>query len=266
MHPKHFEYFNDVRRSLTNYLLEYGQTHLTETWHDKPGIPMRAVFNISYRFPITHQNITSMKPNQPWADLHHKERVSGEPLNPPPSHAIWPHAQSGNKDFRPEDKFSHTYPERFWPKHAGEWAPRTSDGSTLHSHKGIRFYYGDLQDVINLLGSKPNTRQAFLPVWFPEDTGSVSGQRVPCSLGYLFYQVQGHLHCNYYMRSCDFLLHWEDDMYLATQLLLHVLLTAAGNTVWKAGYLTASIANLHVAEANLYALGKLKNKEYGKNL
>jgi hypothetical protein len=58
------------------------------------------------------------QPNLPWADDHFAERVSGFPLNPPPSWAWWPWAGSAAK-FRSSEKFNHTYPERYWPKEAG---------------------------------------------------------------------------------------------------------------------------------------------------
>ena len=63
--------------------------------------------------------------------------------------------------------------------------------------------YGDLDDVVTLLTNDPLTRQAFLPMWFPEDTGVVHGTRVPCSLGYHFMQRDGRLSITYYIRSCD---------------------------------------------------------------
>src|SRR5262245_9321217 len=37
-------------------------------------------------------------PNLPWAEAHFQERVSGIPLNPPPSSEYWPYQQEGHKD------------------------------------------------------------------------------------------------------------------------------------------------------------------------
>src|SRR3546814_17811567 len=68
----------------------------------------------------------------------------------------------------------------------------------------------------------PYTRQAYLPVWFPEDTGSASGQRVPCTLGYQFLIRETPagkvLHIIYNMRSCDFMRHLADDIYMTIRL------------------------------------------------
>ena len=118
-----------------------------------------------------------IRPNVAWADEHFQERVGGIPLNPPPSHQRWPYAQKNNAEFGGVTKFSHTYPERIWPKY-GELDSETWNDKT--ELEGIRFKYGDFMDVVNLMEKEPFTRQAFLPIWFPEDTGVVHGERVPC--------------------------------------------------------------------------------------
>lgn len=148
-------------------------------------------------------------PNLPWAEEHFLERISGIPHNPPPSHIRWPFAQRSNQAHILDEKFSHTYPERIWPKFAG---------SGFASMEGIRYPYGDLHDVVDLLRKSPHTRQAYLPIWFPEDTGAVAGQRVPCTLGYHFLLRNGKLKVVYYIRSCDFFRHFNDDVYLACRL------------------------------------------------
>lgn len=175
-------------------------------------------------------------PNLPWAEDHFQERVSGKPLNPPPSNEWWPFAQNGHADHvNKEGKFSHTYPERFWPKHAGHdrcncsIAAEVEDGKETgyYSHhwdchygpkQGIRFRYGDLNDVVARLVKSPLTRQAYLPVWFPEDTGAPEGERVPCTIGYHFMIREGRLHVSYTIRACDFMRHFKDDVYMAVRL------------------------------------------------
>jgi len=164
--------------------------------------------------PDEIDDLASMiQPNLPWAEDHFLERVSGKPLNPPPSSAYWPYKQGEHDDHvDAAGLFSHTYPERFWPKHAG----------TAHrelNRLGIRYEYGDLNDVVVQLRKSPLTRQAYLPVWFPEDTGAVSGQRVPCTLGYHFLIRNDMLHTTYLIRSCDFMRHFKDDVYMAARLL-----------------------------------------------
>ena len=202
----------------------------------KPEMRMREVLNCSFRVSTGWiENLDKyredIKPNLPWADDHFLERVSGEPLNPGEQWKNWPWALSADK-FRTEGKkFSHSYMERYWPKFAGysdenraeakkvekEWP-----GALMPNH-GIRYNYGDLNDVVSHLLADPLTRQAYLPVWFPEDTGVVHGERVPCSLGYHWIQRNGYLHATYYIRSCDFYRHFRDDLYLTVRLWLWLL-------------------------------------------
>jgi hypothetical protein len=167
---------------------------------------------ISMLIPETVDELRKItEPNLPWADEHFAERVGGVPVNPPPSHKHWPWARhNANHQDGIEEKFSHTYPERFWPKAASD------EYTVMH---GIRYRYGDLEDVVTLLVNRHLTRQAFLPVWFPEDTGAVHGKRVPCTIGYHFIVRGGYLHCFYPMRSCDFVRHLRDDVYLAGRLM-----------------------------------------------
>ena len=116
--------------------------------------PMVELLNHTIKFVIPDnmvQVIDEVRPNLPWAKDHLQERVGGEPLNPPPSNEWWPFAQRGNKQFKADEKFSHTYPERLW-------SPKL---------KGIRYDYGNMGDVVDMLRKEPFTRQAFLPMWFP---------------------------------------------------------------------------------------------------
>lgn len=196
-----------------------------------------------------------------WAREHFEERVSGQPMNPAPSHVRWPYAVRGNADHTDAaTRFDHTYPERFWPQHAGHEheamgsayaAPETID-DLCGGTPGIRFHYGDLDDVVNLLVRSPLTRQAYLPIWFPEDTGAVDGQRVPCTLGYHFMQRGNFLSCRYYLRSCDIYRHLSNDVFFAAALMHWVCGQVAERTErremklkMRPGSLTIHIASLH---------------------
>jgi hypothetical protein len=169
-----------------------------------------------------------IQPNCPWADDHfEKDRVSGEPLNPGLTWQSWPYGHSANK-FRDDDgQFNHTYAERYWPRYAG----MTPEGRLFdiyldhdeQTRQGIRYPYGDLADVVKQLAREPHTRQAILPVFFPEDTGAVHGGRVPCSLFYQFLVRNNEMDVSYVIRSCDMVRHFRDDIYLTVRLLLWVL-------------------------------------------
>lgn len=202
-----------------------------------------------YRKNLEHFQ-SMVKPNLPWAEDHFLERVSGEPLNPPPSESYWPFAQQGNAAHKKDQQFSHTYPERFWPRHAGEEADQAWDISspTNRGHWGIRYRYGDLEDLVKILQRNSRSRQAYLPVWFPEDLAAAdAGLRVPCTLGYHFQlQRDDYLHMSYYMRSCDLVRFFRDDVYMAGRLLQWV----AHETGMRPGKMMMYIANIHAFEGD----------------
>jgi hypothetical protein len=226
MHSRFRTAINQVGRDLK--LLSYevdGKRWQSVDVSDKPEMKMREIFNTSFSVSLNHEDYhdyqTDIGPNLPWADDHFEERVGGQPLNPGVEWRNWPWAQSAD-NFRTEgeSKFSHTYMERYWPKGAGKI---TAHGGEWNNGHGIRYALGDLADVLDHLFSNPETRQAYLPVWFPEDTGVVHKERVPCTLGYHFLVRHGYLHCTYYIRSCDFVRHFRDDLYLSLRLQLWVL-------------------------------------------
>jgi hypothetical protein len=235
-----------LRADLLQQLL-YESDHVeVDTWHaqdvsGKPEMVSQEILHTNFAFPVVPgQEVLQIviEPNMPWAEDHFKERISGQPLNPSPSEAWWPYAVRGNAQHKEGDKFSHTYPERYWPAQAG----RENGGVNY----GIRYVYGDLYDVIQLLREHPLTRQAYMPVWFPEDTGAISGQRVPCSIGYHFIQRRGKLDLFYFIRSCDFLRHFADDMYMTARLLQYVvgMLQGYGQQVSE-GNMHVHITSLH---------------------
>lgn len=239
----------------------------------------------------------AIEPNLPWADDHFLERVGGKPLNPGVEWAHWPWGNSANSfrsenvplgshNSSPYDQakrvaqitasepapdgyvkgFSHTYMERMWPKVANTKVMTRDAGIAdgigfidrrLSVHTGIRYPYGDASDVVDHLLKAPDSRQAYLPIWFPEDTGKLD-VRVPCTLGYHFIQRHGYLHCTYYIRSCDLYRHFRDDVYLTVRLQLWMLEElrkrqadpggSEGDVDWlkvKPGMFTMHIVSLH---------------------
>lgn len=252
-------------------LFKYFQTSLIEAplvatgeWQsqdisDKPMLATHELTNVSFDMAIPNdpaQLAELTGAHLPWAEDHFQERVGGEPLNPSPSEEWWPFAQKVNREHKSEEggMFSHTYPERMWPKYAGDGGPIGLEKQELRDNplRGIRFEYGDLQDVVDQLTRGPMTRQAFLPIWFPEDTGAVHRKRVPCTLGYHFLIRDGKLQITYYMRSCDLIRHFQDDVYMAGRLAqwmvaeLNETATGKGETLrLGVGTLIMHIVSLH---------------------
>ena len=180
------------------------------------------------------------KPNLPWAEDHFQERVSGKALNPGEQYKNWPWYDQGVEGHKPAGKFSHTYMERFWP----------IDARYPEFPFGIRHSWGDLSTLVTLLKERPGTRQAYLPIWFPEDlTAALSGARVPCTLGYHFQvrpvNLMGRfLDVFYPMRSCDFFRYLRDDAYMAGRLVQWICQKT--DYKFEPGTLTMHIANLHI--------------------
>lgn len=237
-----------------------------QSWQSvKAPQPMPEILNYSFALDLCgivelgpYQ--TAIRPNLPWADDHFvSERISGHPLNPGTQWRKWPYALSADRhrrDGEEDPQFDHSYAERYWPKYAGR-----TKGGLLGSEiagnprKGIRFPYGDLSDLLKLLQQDPLTRQAYLPVWFPEDlAAAVESKRVPCTLGYHFILREGKFHVVYPMRSCDYIRHFADDVYLTIRLLLAILAivkTRVGRSPWTEalpGTLTMHITSLHLFE------------------
>lgn len=223
----------------------------------------------------------TIRPSLPWADDHFLERVGGQPINPGVEWRNWPWSNSANT-FRNQGRFNHNYMERLWPK----FARRTETGELPQGSSGVRRYpmtdrrpkmgighaYGDLQDLIELLCAQPYTRQAYIPLFFPEDTGIGDGGRKMCSLGYHFLlrDIRTLTGCQtpllnvwYPMRSCDFIRHWADDCYLAIRLLLWVLDQCRSideTNFWKSvrpGVFSMHMTSLHVFPNDFHD-GKLK--------
>jgi len=228
-----------------------------ELLHHAFKVPMRLTALSHYREQI--------KPNLPWADDHFMERVSGNPLNPGIEWRNWPWGASADRfridpasvgDPGSERIFDHTYAQRYWPRLAGRFPggiipDPSEDQPTPASRWGIYFEYGDLDDVVLELVKEPTTRQAILPIFFPEDTGWRADRRKPCSVSYTFMMnnTKG-LDIFYHLRSCDLIRHYRDDLYLTVRLLLWILDRLRSIDPWwnsiAPGDFACYIQNLHV--------------------
>jgi len=224
---------------------------------NNPAARMYELMNINFQVPLggvedlDHWR-RDIQPNLPWADDHFLERVGGEPLNPGVEWRNWPWGKSAAK-FRNEGEiFNHTYMERLWPRFA-----RTTPGGRRpfpdNPRRGITWEYGDLDSLVDLLVRDPSTRQAWIPLFFPEDTGYGDGGRKPCTLGYQIIVRENRIHMWYPLRSCDLVRHFHDDCYLAVRLLLWILnrCREARSSQWgtvQPGTYSMHMTSLHVFE------------------
>lgn len=254
----YFGRLSDAIKDAKWQLKKYGRLVRTQKWQaldveNSQHGKMFELFDYSFsaKIPQTMDElIIQTQPNLPWAENHFQERVSGVPLNPGEEYKNWPFFQRQAENDRHRDdngKHSHTYMERMW----------------TYSIPGIRYGFGNLGDVVQMLSEDPSTRQAYLPIWFPEDTGAKHGERVPCSLGYHFLIRDGELHVTYDIRSCDLYRHFNDDIYMAARLgqwmvkeLKYLHQTRGTFDDLKVGRLRMNIISLHIFQVEVGKLQK----------
>lgn len=270
--------FTELRRKLIRQYEHSSHEVKTERWQGvdimrRPEMASTELMNVSYTIDLMaihdlHFWCQDVRPHLPWADDHFAERVCGYPINPGVEWANWPWGDSAKKFIEEGGMFNHNYMERYWPKHAHDGAPpsRTAEewvnnenemaaGRPWLHNEGIRHVWGDLGDLVNLLAKEPLTRQGWIPIFFPEDTGYGDGGRKPCTLGYQFMVRDGRLHCYYPLRSCDFIRHWCDDIYLTIRLMLWIIEECSKiDPVWERvqlGSLSMHMTSLHVFKNDL---------------
>lgn len=218
----------------------------TERWQgldiqNRPEAEMLEILNWDFRVPMYGEDLEryqrEIQPNLPWADDHFAERVCGHPVNPGETWKTWPWAQTARDFLDADGRFEVNYMERYW-------------AGSIPEVRGIRNRsWGDLDDIIALLSREPLTRQAYLPIFFPEDTGGRG--RTPCSLGYHWLMRGGFLHVFYPIRSCDYYRHFRDDIYLTVRLTMWLLqqLREQAPKPWSSvrlGYFAMWIGSLHL--------------------
>jgi thymidylate synthase len=260
--------YNDIR---AEYLNLEGRAKEVNTGHwqslkDTPHSKTRELLHVAIEARVSRTSGAwgaFMQPNLPWAEDHFLERVSGKPLNPGEQYKFWPWYAGGVEDHKQPGEFSHTYMERFWAAEA-----MRQNGYEPH---GIRYKVGDLENLLHLLKREPKTRQAYLPIWFPEDVwaASVVKQRVPCTLGYHFMLRDDQLHCFYPMRSVDFVRYLRDDLYMAGRLVQWIIdelkdIEEGQDDTWVdviPGKLTLFASSLHIFEGDIPKLTR-EHHEY----
>lgn len=274
MRPYQFPTFALATEQLSHRLRYKSKLVHSARWQgadiaSRPEMATHELTHTAFCVPLGHESpptyVDDIKPNMPWAENHFQERTCGYPINPGKEWENWPFNRSAATFLDERGKFNHNYMERYWPKLAGIVEQPTLDAqdynkkfeeeqvlparNCLPRHHGIMYDYGDLNDVVRLLAEDPYTRQAYLPVWFPEDTGGGS-KRAPCTIGYHLLMRDGRLDINYHIRSCDFVRHFRDDLYLTVRLLLWVLEACRRiDDRWKdvePGLFIMQIGSLHI--------------------
>lgn len=179
--------------------------------------------------------LTSLDPEEPlyitdkrskeWVEAEFEERVREFPMNPGDA---WKIRQDVWEEFLVRGQFEYTYNERL-------------------------NYRNNLDTIINELKRNNDSRQAWLPVFSPDDLQGIGGGfRLPCTLGYQFVIREGLLHIIYNQRSADIFTHFGNDVALAWRLKNYV----AEKVGVQSGYLYHNITSFHAYQKDW---GKLRS-------
>jgi thymidylate synthase len=153
-----------------------------------------------------------------WAEAEFRERMDSNFVNPGRAWKLRPHVWE--QFLNPQGMFDYTYNQRIDPD-------------------------GNLNIIIEELKDNPDSRQLWLPIFWPKDNRYMGGtRRIPCSLGYWFNTEDGKLCITYIQRSADAVTHLGNDIFLAWKLLETVAFLAN----IPMGYLNHHIFSLHVYE------------------
>ena len=210
------EAFNEIRRDLK----EMGLPVETQTMQDKliqPGDNLDTVELMNYIYTVTNPDIADLKPTRPWVENEWHERRSGiygDSINPG---IAWRSRADTWEEFLHNGEFSYTYADRFSS-------------------------YKQVLSIIRRLKEDKFSRQLYISMWASADSAKLGVERVPCSLGWHFLYRGGQLHMTYFMRSCDFATHFQNDVYLSMKLLMHVALACD----LPMGRFTQFMSSLHV--------------------
>ena len=283
MRPLEMDSFDTVYRELCESIQDAPLVH-SKRWQgvaiaNNPLMACKEMTHVSFQVDLPTEALQHYRDDTgaefPWSDDHFEERVSGYPMNPGTQWGNWSQAKlsrSGVEGFLDSrGKFNHNYMERYWPRFAGQVEAPTKDaqdwrrrfsaqnrGSPPKANRGIMYSYGQLIDVADQLADDPYTRQAYFPIWFPEDTGG-GDKRAPCTIGYHFLMREERFDINYHIRSCDLYKHFRNDLYLTIRLHLWMLeKVRSRNPDWAAvrpGKFLMQIGSMHLFRPDWDKLG-----------
>ncbi len=217
-----FQGFKEATNEIARDLAELSTKLNPTTWQGRSveGNPDYVTNELqNYLYTVTEPDPHTLNPTQPWADLELEERLGVRAVNPGEAYKtrpkVWEELLDGT------GAFSYTYSERLIPQ---------------------------LPHIIDTLTRHPESRQIFVSIWDNvEDPDKLEIARVPCSLGYYLQFRHGKLNMTYLQRSCDFTTHYENDVWLAVQLLRHI----AKEVNMTSGHFSHWIGSLHVFQKDV---------------
>lgn len=237
--------FTECREEIKRDLAEMGHIVKPKSYQNKvvegdPNFETKELRNYVYTIIQPQLSEVNKYANQPWCDDEAKERFCGERLNPGEAYK---HRKELWEEFMVDGKQDYTYPERFNPEVIAfeGYEPYTYDVDQLH-------------EIAVELADNPDSRQCYLSIWEPADIQYIGGKkRVPCTLGYLFQVRDNELHITYMQRSCDFIEHYSNDVYLAiaTAHELARRIEKEGGPQYSVGTFTHFIGSMHIYKKDI---------------
>lgn len=226
------EMVEEVKRDLA----EMGIVVRPATMQDKyvkgnPDYETKELQNYSYcLLNARSQDIPGV--TQPWADAEFKERVTDP----------WERDWGGKRTLFQVPEFIN--PGEAWKLREEVWSEYMHDGKLAYTYNELLWNNDQLTKIMNRLKEDPDSRQLWISLWNPDKDPDFLGgvSRVPCSLGYGLQVRDGKLNLHYVMRSCDFVTHFRNDVYLAIKFLEWV----AEKTGYPVGDFTHTMFSCHV--------------------
>lgn len=228
------EMVEEVKRDLA----EMGIVVRPATMQDKyvkgnPDYETKELQNYSYcLLNARSQDIPGV--TQPWADAEFKERVTDP----------WERYPDGEPLIESISLPKFINPGEAWKLREEVWSEYMHDGKLAYTYNELLWNNDQLTKIMNRLKEDPDSRQLWISLWNPDKDPDFLGgvSRVPCSLGYGLQVRDGKLNLHYVMRSCDFVTHFRNDVYLAIKFLEWV----AEKTGYPVGDFTHTMFSCHV--------------------
>lgn len=228
------EMVEEVKRDLA----EMGIVVRPATMQDKyvkgnPDYETKELQNYSYcLLNARSQDIPGV--TQPWADAEFKERVTDP----------WERYPDGEPLIESISTPNFINPGEAWKLREEVWSEYMHEGKLAYTYNELLWNNDQLTKIMNRLKEDPDSRQLWISLWNPDKDPDFLGgvSRVPCSLGYGLQVRDGKLNLHYVMRSCDFVTHFRNDVYLAIKFLEWV----AEKTGYPVGDFTHTMFSCHV--------------------
>lgn len=245
-----FRNFTEARGEIARDLKEMGIRVENKSMQDKKGsFPTLELIN--YGYTVTQPERLDLDPVQPWSDAEWADRRAAIMGQVSPLGTAWELRRDAHMNW--EDFLEYDgapIPQGMTLEECRQESPEAvGDPLRLAYSYGERLALNDqVMKVIRELRVNPTSRQLYVAMWDPhQDIDRIGVRRVPCSIGWHFMMRGGLLHLTYTMRSCDFVTHWQNDVWLALKLLDFVC-TKTGN---KPGQFSQFIYSFHVYEKDV---------------